>query len=61
MTGPDITSASGLAGWMAEIPPHYPSSPLTNESLKRDQNKKEKKGKEKKTQKSMSAAAAPRT
>jgi len=32
---------------MAELPPRYPSSPLTNESLKTDQNRKEKKGKEK--------------
>jgi hypothetical protein len=31
---------------MAELPPRYPSSPLTNESLKTDQNRKEKKGKE---------------
>jgi len=33
---------------MAELPPRYPSSPLTNESLKTDQNRKKKKGKEKK-------------
>jgi len=41
---------------MAELPPRYPSSPLTDESLKTDQNKKEKK---RKTQRSMPAAAAP--
>ena len=41
---------------MAELPPRYPSSPLTNESLKTDQNKKEKK---RKMQRSMPAAAAP--
>jgi hypothetical protein len=29
---------------MAELPPRYLSSPLTNESLKTDQNRKEKKG-----------------
>ena len=46
---------------MAELPPSYPSSPLTNESLKTDQNRKEKKGKERKTQRSLPAAAAPRT
>jgi len=46
---------------MAELPPRYPSSLLTNESLKTDQNRKEKKGKEKKTQRSLPTAATPRT
>jgi len=44
---------------MAELPPRYPSSLLTNESLKKVQNRQEKKGKEKKMQRSMPAAAAP--
>jgi len=61
MTGPDIAPASRLAGKMVELPPRYPSSPLTNESFKTDQNRKEKKGKEMKTQRSMPAAAAPHT
>jgi hypothetical protein len=48
MTGPDIPSASRLAGKMSELPPRYPSSPLTNETLKGrpEQKGKERKGKE---------------
>jgi hypothetical protein len=46
---------------MALLTPRYPSSPLTNESFKTDQHRKEKKEKERKTLRSLPAATAPRT
>jgi len=42
MTGPDTPSASGRAGWMAELPHRYPSSLLINGSEKIDQHRAEK-------------------
>jgi hypothetical protein len=43
---PVIPSASGRAGKMAELPPRYFSSPLTNERYDKDKKDKEERKKE---------------